>query len=82
MGLGVLTGCAALDTKQGQWIFNPTDRHWSDTQSIANGMQEHWIEYTSTITGKPDKLHALVSPAAAADAPHDKMVYEDAAATW
>jgi uncharacterized protein len=69
VGLGALTGCAALDTKQGQWIFNPTDRHWGDTESIASGMQEHWIEYTSAITSKSVKLHALVKPAAAADAP-------------
>jgi uncharacterized protein len=69
VSIGLLAGCAALDTKQGQWIFNPTDRHWGDTETMASNMQERWIDYTSAITGKPVKLHALVQPAANADAP-------------
>ena len=58
-----LAGCAALDTKQGQWIFNPTDRTWGDTTTVASRMQEAYIEFASEVTGKPAKLHALISPA-------------------
>jgi uncharacterized protein len=69
ISIALLASCAALDTKQGQWIFNPTDRNWGDTETIASTMQERWIDYTSAITGKPVKLHTLVQPAANADAP-------------
>ncbi len=63
VSISVLAGCAALDSRQGQWIFSPTDRSWGDTVSVANGMQEHWISYDSQFTGKSVKLHALVSAA-------------------
>jgi uncharacterized protein len=69
MGLAALTGCAALDTRQGQWIFNPTARSWGDTDSAISAMQERWIDYTSAITGQGVKLHAVVNPATQADAP-------------
>jgi uncharacterized protein len=65
----VLAGCASLDTKQGQWIFNPTDRTWGDTSQVAGTMQDAWIEYPSTVTGKSVRLHALVHPATHANAP-------------
>jgi uncharacterized protein len=63
LSISVLMGCASLDTKQGQWIFNPTDRTWGDTAQVASGMQDVWIEYDSQLTGKSVKLHAVVSPA-------------------
>ena len=64
LSISVLAGCASLDSKQGQWIFNPTDRIWGDTSQVAGGMQDVWIEYDSQLTGKSVKLHAVVSPAA------------------
>ncbi len=67
--MAILAGCASLDTKQGQWIFNPTDRTWGDTAQVAGNMQDAWIEYPSTVTGKSVKLHALVHPSAIANAP-------------
>lgn len=69
VSITVLAGCASLDTRQGQWIFNPTDRVWGDTAHIASGMQEAWIDYDSRLTGQPVKLHALLSPSAQAQAP-------------
>ncbi len=69
LSLGTLSGCAALDTRQGQWIFNPTARSWGDSETLLGAMQEHWIDHTSAMTGKPVKLHAVVSPAASPDAP-------------
>ena len=63
LGASSLIGCAALNTKQGQWIFNPTERTWGDTTAVASRMQEAYIEFASEVTGKPAKLHALISPA-------------------
>jgi uncharacterized protein len=65
----VLAGCASLDTRQGQWIFNPTDRVWGDTAQAASGMQDAWISYDSALKGKSVKLHALLSPSDNANAP-------------
>jgi uncharacterized protein len=56
----VLAGCAALDTKQGQWIFNPTDRTWGNTAELASGMEEAWVHFDSKITGNHAKVHLLI----------------------
>jgi uncharacterized protein len=69
LGLAVLAGCASLDTKQGQWIFNPSDRTWGDTAQVAGSMQDAWIEYESAVTGKSVKLHALLHPSPQPNAP-------------
>jgi uncharacterized protein len=57
----VLAGCATLDAKQGEWIFNPTDRTWGNTAEMAAGMQEAWVSFDSKLTGKPAKLHLLIN---------------------
>jgi uncharacterized protein len=69
LSIFILSGCASLDTKQGQWIFNPSERPWGDAAQLASSMQEQWINYESKITGKPVKLNALVSPSDNANAP-------------
>jgi uncharacterized protein len=69
VGMAVLAGCASLDVKQGQWIFNPSDRSWGGATQAANGMQDAWISYDSALTGQSVKLHALVHPADHANAP-------------
>jgi uncharacterized protein len=69
LSASLLMGCAALDTRQGQWIFNPSDRSWGDSATVASSMQDVWIDYPSQITNQPVKLHALVHPAQRADAP-------------
>ncbi len=73
--VSTLVGCAALDTQQGQWIFNPSDRAWGNTASLASSMQEAWIDYDSKVTGKPVKLHALISPANAQRTDPPVMLY-------
>jgi uncharacterized protein len=75
LSFSALVGCAALDAQQGQWIFNPTDRAWGNTTSLASSMQEAWIDYPSQVTGKPVKLHALISPASAQRANAPVMLY-------
>ncbi len=57
----VLAGCATLHEKQGQWIFNPTDRTWGNTAEMAAGMDEAWVTFDSKETGKPTKLHLLIN---------------------
>jgi uncharacterized protein len=57
----VLAGCAAFDSKQGEWIFNPTDRTWGNTAELASGMDEAWVSFESKISGKPAKVHLLIN---------------------
>ena len=58
IALGLLTGCAALHEKQGEWIFQPTDRTWGG-YGAADGMQDTWIEFDSQRTGVRTRLHGL-----------------------
>ena len=70
---GLLAGCATLDEKQRQWIFQPSDRSWSRGAEAAAGMSDVWIEFASRESGQPVKLHGLWAPHAdferSADAP-------------
>jgi alpha-beta hydrolase superfamily lysophospholipase len=54
-----LAGCATLDERQRQWIFQPSDRTWWGGLAAAEGMADVWIDYTSTHTGEPVRLHGL-----------------------
>ncbi len=63
LGLALLAGCAALEVKQSEWIFQPGDRSWGDTASLAQGMEEVWISFDSKTTGRPARLHGLWQPA-------------------
>lgn len=71
--VGLLAGCATLDEKQRQWIFQPSDRSWSRGAEAATGMADVWIAFDSRETGQPVKLHGLWAPHAnferRADAP-------------
>lgn len=69
---GALTmGCATLDERQREWIFQPGDRAWGGSASYAEGMEEVWIDFDSRVTGRPSRLHGLWLPAEerAADGP-------------
>ena len=68
----VLGGCATLNDKQGEWIFQPSDRTWRGGLEASQGMQDVWIEFDSALAGKPVKLHGLwhaASPAQDRKAP-------------
>lgn len=67
--LGVLAGCAALDTRQRQWIFQPSKDTWWGGVQAAEGMHDVWIDFTSRETGEPVRLHGLWHPHARRDAP-------------
>jgi uncharacterized protein len=57
--VALLAGCATLDEKQRVWIFQPSDRSWSGGTYAAESMDDVWIEYTSSITREPVRLHGL-----------------------
>ena len=42
--VAITAGCATLDAKQREWIFQPSDRSWGGAQSTED-MQDMWIEF-------------------------------------
>ena len=56
--LALLAGCAGFDEKQGEWIFQPSDRTWGGA-GAAPDMDDVWIEFDSRLAGRPVRLHAL-----------------------
>jgi uncharacterized protein len=58
LAMALLSGCAALHEKQGEWIFQPTARSWGG-YGAADGMQDTWIDFDSQRTGARARLHAL-----------------------
>ncbi|MBD9404299.1 alpha/beta fold hydrolase [Acidovorax sp. ACV02] len=68
LAVAVSVGCATLDAKQREWIFQPSDRSWGGAPS-TEGMQDVWIEFTSDASGKAERLHGLWLPHTQAKAP-------------
>lgn len=68
LAVAVTAGCATLDAKQREWIFQPSDRSWGGAQS-TEGMEDVWIAFQSESSGKPEQLHGLWLPHGRADAP-------------
>lgn len=64
-----LAGCATLDEKQREWIFQPSDRAWWGGLAAAEGMQDVWIDFQSARSGEPVRLHGLWIEHARPDAP-------------
>lgn len=69
LALAVLAGCATLDAKQREWIFQPSDRSWWGGDTAAAGMEDVWMDYRSAITGEPVRLHGLWTPGPRPDSP-------------
>jgi alpha-beta hydrolase superfamily lysophospholipase len=69
LALSVLAGCATLDEKQREWVFQPSKQSWWGGASVAEGMQDVWIEFASRESGEPVRLHGLWLPQPHADAP-------------
>ena len=63
------SGCATLDAKQREWIFQPGTRTWSGGLAAAQGMADVWIDFRSAETGEDVRLHGLWLPQPRADAP-------------
>jgi alpha-beta hydrolase superfamily lysophospholipase len=56
---GLLAGCATLDERQREWIFQPSDRSWWRGEEAATGMSDVWVDFTSRETSEPTRLHGL-----------------------
>jgi alpha-beta hydrolase superfamily lysophospholipase len=59
VGAAALAGCAALDTKQRELIFQPAKETWWAGAQAAAGMQDVWIDFDSGVSGVPVRLHGL-----------------------
>jgi len=57
--LALMAGCATLDEKQRDWIFQPSDRTWSGGAAAAEGMEDVWIRFNSRINDQNIRLHGL-----------------------
>ena len=57
--LALLGGCASLDEKQREWIFQPSDRTWAGGLAAAEGMSDVWIPFKSPSSGEDVRLHGL-----------------------
>ncbi|MEY3474983.1 MAG: hypothetical protein RL087_1441 [Pseudomonadota bacterium] len=69
LAAALLGGCATLDERQRQWIFQPSDRSWGDSAQVAATMQDVWIHFDSRESRQPVQLHALWAASADARAP-------------
>jgi alpha-beta hydrolase superfamily lysophospholipase len=67
--VAALAGCAALDAKQREWIFQPSDRTWAGGLAAAEGMHDTWINYQAPASGDTVRLHGLWLGQERADAP-------------
>lgn len=68
LAVAITAGCATLDAKQREWIFQPSDRSWSSSLP-TEGMEDVWIDFHSRASGKDERLHGLWVPHERADAP-------------
>ena len=68
-------GCSTLDERQREWIFQPSDRSWGNTESQTEGMEHVWIDFKSSVTGEPAKLHGLWLGGAPESADTPVMLY-------
>lgn len=57
--LALSSGCATLDAKQREWIFQPGDRTWAGGLAAAQGMDDVWIPFRSALSGEAVRLHGL-----------------------
>ena len=52
-------GCSTLDEQQREWIFQPSDRSWGNSEAMSQGMDDVWVDFNSSLTGEPVRLHGL-----------------------
>lgn len=63
--LVLASGCAYLETRQGDWIFNPAQGEWRGYRGTPEGIEEVWIP----VGTKGERLSAWWSPQADKNAP-------------
>jgi hypothetical protein len=59
--IGLQAGCATLDEKQREWIFQPGTRSWGGGWA-AEGLDDVWIEHRPPGAEAPVRLHGLWLP--------------------
>lgn len=69
LGASLLAGCATLDEKQREWVFQPSKATWWGGAAAADGMGDVWIEFDSREADARIRLHGLWLPRAEPDAP-------------
>lgn len=69
LALLLIAGCTPLEGLQSRLIFRPSEQQLSIDASARAQMEEVWIDFVSTASGKPVRLHALWQAAEQADAP-------------
>jgi uncharacterized protein len=60
-----ISGCAYIDSKQGEWIFRPTEATWRGSQQLPANFVEHSIP----VGNSGELVHAWFAPVATKDAP-------------
>jgi alpha-beta hydrolase superfamily lysophospholipase len=68
LAVAAMVGCAALDVRQREWIFQPSDRAWGGVQA-TDDMMDVWIDFNSIASGKAEQLHGLFLPSEQEAAP-------------
>lgn len=68
-GVTLLAGCATLDQKQREWIFQPNTTAATRVEAPAEGLEDVWITHRPQASGPEVRLHALWLPHPKADAP-------------
>ncbi len=61
----LLSGCAWLETKQGEWIFNPVQSEWRGFRGLPEGFSEQWIP----VGTRGETINAWWAPVADPNAP-------------
>ena len=65
VALTFIASCAYIETKQGEWIFNPVQGEWRGYRGPPAEFQEQWIP----VGKNGEKMHAWWSPVENPDAP-------------
>ncbi len=65
VALTFIASCAYIETKQGEWIFNPVQGEWRGYRGPPAEFQEQWI----AVGKNGEKMHAWWSPLESPDAP-------------
>ena len=68
-GVAALAGSQSFESRQRQWIFQPSKDTWWAGADAAEGMAPVWIDFQSKVSAGPARLHGLWLPHADADAP-------------
>lgn len=69
LALLLIAGCTHLEGLQSRLIFRPSEQQLSIDAGEQAQMEEVWIDFVSTASGKPVRLHGLWQAAEQADAP-------------